>query len=63
MYFFYWKMINLSKKKLNGTHLKVYLPSILKNLDKPMVILKAIVYNYQINKQIKPTKNKTRFYN
>jgi len=56
-------MINLSKKKLNGTHLKVYLPSILKNLDKPMVILKAIVYNYQINKQIKPTKNKTRFYN
>ena len=36
-------MINLSKKKLNGTRLKVYLPSILKNLNKPMVILKAIV--------------------
>ncbi len=63
MYFFYWKMINLSKKKLNGTRLKVYLPNILKNLDKSMVILKAIVYNCQINKQIKQTKNKTRFYN
>lgn len=36
-------MINLNKKRFNGTRLKVYLPSILKNLNKSMVILKAIV--------------------
>ena len=54
-------MINLSKKRLDGNRLKVYLPSILKNLNKPMVILKAVVYNSEISQQIKPIKNKTRF--
>ena len=49
-------------KRFYETNLKVYLPSILKNLNKPLVTLKAVVYNSGIKKKIKQTKNINKVY-
>jgi hypothetical protein len=39
-------------KRLYGTELQVYAPEVLRNLDNPLVILRAGVYNVEIKSQI-----------
>jgi len=52
----------MQNKRFYETNLKVYLPSILKNLNKPLVTLKAVAYNSGIKKKIKQTKNINKVY-
>jgi hypothetical protein len=46
-------------KRLSGTNLKVFSPSVLKELDAPHVVLKAGVYNSEIKKDILENINKS----
>ena len=49
---------NKQGKRLYGTDLMVHSPSILKNDDKPTIILKAGVYNEEIKSDIYENINK-----
>ena len=62
IYFLFDNIKFKQNKRFYETNLKVYLPSILKNLNKPLVTLKAVVYNSGIKKKIKQTKNINKVY-
>ena len=49
------------KKRLYGTKLKILSPNILSNYTKPLVVLRAGVYNKEIKKQIKLINNEVKF--
>ena len=44
--------INKHEKRLYGTNLKVFSPKIIKEEEKPIIILKAGVYNEEIKEDI-----------
>jgi hypothetical protein len=50
---------NKHGKRLSGTNLKVFAPSVLKELDAPHVVLRAGVYNSEIKKDILENINKS----
>lgn len=53
---------NKHGKRLSGTNLKVFSPSVLKELDAPHVVLKAGVYNSEIKKDILENINKSTIF-